>query len=209
MSNKYIVGLTGGIGSGKTTIANRFIEKGIDVVDADEVARQVVEPGRPALTAIANHFGQDFIQANGSLNRTKLREKVFADEQAKLWLNQLLHPAIRQEMLAQLANSNSDYCLLVAPLLLENKLEQYVDTVLVIDVDEATQLARTANRDGSSEKTIKSIIASQISRKDRLARADHVIDNQHTDAKALATQIDKLDHLFTQQAAIKRARVLN
>lgn len=203
MNNKYIVGLTGGIGSGKTTIANLFIKKNIDVVDADEVARQVVEPGQPALAAIVEKFGDNILLADGSLNRPKLREKVFSDEQAKQWLNALLHPAIRHEMLEQLSNTKSVYCLLVAPLLLENGLEKYVDQVLVIDVDEATQVDRTTKRDGSSEATIKSIISSQISREKRLAKADYIIRNQDCAGEKIQQQVDELYELFTQQAQNK------
>jgi len=203
MNNKYIVGLTGGIGSGKTTIANLFINKNIDVVDADEVARQVVEPGQPALAAIVEKFGDNILLADGSLNRPKLREKVFSDEQAKQWLNALLHPAIRHEMLEQLSNTKSVYCLLVAPLLLENGLEKYVDQVLVIDVDEATQVDRTTKRDGSSEATIKSIISSQISREKRLEMADYIIRNQGCAVEKIQQQVDELYELFTQQAKNK------
>jgi len=203
MNNKYIVGLTGGIGSGKTTIANLFINKKIDVVDADEVARQVVEPGQPALAAIVEKFGDNILLADGSLNRPKLREKVFSDEQAKQWLNALLHPAIRHEMLEQLSNTKSVYCLLVAPLLLENGLERYVDQVLVIDVDEATQVDRTTKRDGSNEATIKSIISSQISREKRLAKADYIIRNQDCAVEKIQQQVDELYELFTQQAQNK------
>ncbi|GLX85896.1 dephospho-CoA kinase [Thalassotalea loyana] len=203
MNNKYIVGLTGGIGSGKTTIANLFINKKIDVVDADEVARQVVEPGQPALAAIVEKFGNNILLADGSLNRTQLREKVFSDEHAKQWLNALLHPAIRHEMLEQLSKTQSVYCLLVAPLLLENGLEKYVDNVLVIDVDEATQVNRTTKRDGSSEATIKSIISSQITREKRLAKADYIIRNQDCTVENIQQQVDELNQLFTQQAQSK------
>lgn len=155
----YVVAITGGIGSGKTTIANQFAELGIEVVDADVIAREVVEPGTQALAAIAEHFGPDVIEPSGQLDRRTLRERVFSDPQAKTWLNALLHPLIRSEMQRQCAAARSPYCLLVVPLLVENKLTGLADRVLVIDVDEATQIERTCRRDGVSTEQAKAIIA--------------------------------------------------
>ena len=199
LKNKHIIGLTGGIGSGKTTVANYFIELGIDIVDADEVAREVVEPGTPALKAIENYFGKDYLLTNGELNRAKLRETVFADNEKKLWLNQLLHPAIRESMLFQLAQTKSKYCLLVAPLLLENGLDQFVEKVIVVDVDENTQISRTLDRDGSSPETVKGIIASQIKRKDRLEKADYIINNQLTNLEETKQQVVELHNSLLAQ----------
>ena len=122
-SNKITIGLTGGIGSGKTTIANMFADLGIDIIDADIVAREVVEPNSPALAHISAHFGPEFIQADGYLDRTRLRSHIFSHEQDKRWLNNLLHPLIRASILAKIQQSESAYCLLVAPLLIENNLQ--------------------------------------------------------------------------------------
>lgn len=176
MSN-YIVGVTGGIGSGKTTVTNAFSELGIDVIDADVIAREVVEPGSEALAIIAEHFGNEILLDDGSLDRARLRELVFSNEANKAWLNQLLHPRIRSAIESQLDAATSPYALLSAPLLLENKLTYLTDRVLVIDVTEDTQLARTATRDGNSEAQIKAIMAAQMNRSQRLEAADDVLNN--------------------------------
>ena len=140
----YIVGLTGGIGSGKSTITNLFVELGVPIVDADIVAREVVEKGSPLLAQIAEHFGESILTEEGELNRAKLRKKVFADENEKNWLNNLLHPAIRERMLARLNAQTAPYTLFVVPLLIENKLTTLCDRVLVIDVKPETQIARAS-----------------------------------------------------------------
>ncbi len=192
----YVVAVTGGIGSGKTTIANQFAALGIDVVDADVIARDVVEPGAPALAAIAAYFGPDVIAPDGQLDRRGLRERVFSDPNAKAWLNALLHPLIRQEMLRQCAAARSPYCLLVVPLLVENKLAGLANRVLVIDVDEATQIERTCRRDGVSAGQAKAIIAAQASRSERLAAADDVIDNHNGSQMAIKTRILALHETY-------------
>lgn len=192
----YVVAVTGGIGSGKTTIANQFAALGIDVVDADVIARDVVEPGAPALAAIATYFGPDVIAPDGQLDRRSLRERVFSDPNAKAWLNALLHPLIRQEMLRQCAAARSPYCLLVVPLLVENKLAGLANRVLVIDVDEATQIERTCRRDGVSAEQARAIIAAQASRSERLAAADDVIDNHNGSQMAIKTRILALHETY-------------
>jgi dephospho-CoA kinase len=192
----YVVAVTGGIGSGKTTIANQFAALGIDVVDADVIARDVVEPGAPALAAIATYFGPDAIAPDGQLDRRSLRERVFSDPNAKAWLNALLHPLIRQEILRQCAAARSPYCLLVVPLLVENKLTGLANRVLVIDVDEATQIERTCRRDGVSAEQAKAIIAAQASRSERLAAADDVIDNHNGSQMAIKTRILALHETY-------------
>ncbi|WP_321149559.1 dephospho-CoA kinase [Aeromonas jandaei] len=185
----YVVAITGGIGSGKTTIANQFAELGIDVVDADVIAREVVEPGTPALEAIADHFGPDVITPDGQLDRRRLRERVFSDPSAKAWLNALLHPLIRSEMQRQCAAARSPYSLLVVPLLVENKLTGLANRVLVVDVDEATQIERTCHRDGVTSEQAKAIIAAQASRSERLAAADDVIENGNGSEMAIKARI--------------------
>jgi dephospho-CoA kinase len=204
---QLLVGLTGGIGSGKTTVANEFAALGITLVDADIVARQVVEPGTAALAAIRQHFGTAVIGADGSLDRARLREIIFTDTAAKTWLNQLLHPQIRAELLRQLAAATSPYVLLVAPLLLENQLDVLVDVVLVTDVSEQTQLQRTTSRDGSSQALVQSIMAAQSSRAGRLARADFVIDNDGPAAE-LPQHVAKLHQIFLRLAEEKLAKSL-
>lgn len=194
--SKMIIGLTGGIGCGKTTVSNFFAELGIDVIDADIAARIVVQPGKDALVAIEQRFGSDIIAADGQLNRAKLRRQIFSQPDDKTWLNNLLHPLIRQEIISQLRTAKSDYCLLVAPLLLENKLDKLVDRVLVVDVDEASQIARTIARDTSSETEVKRIIASQIPREQRLKYADDIIKNEHINLKEMQQLVIDLDHKY-------------
>ncbi|WP_421204070.1 dephospho-CoA kinase [Aeromonas enteropelogenes] len=192
----YVVAITGGIGSGKTTVANQFSELGIDVIDADVIAREVVEPGTPTLAAIAAHFGPDVIASDGRLDRRQLRERVFSEPDAKAWLNALLHPLIRSEMQRQCAAARSPYCLLVVPLLVENRLTGLADRVLVIDVDEATQIARTCRRDEVSPEQAKAILAAQASRDERLAVADDILDNRVEDKMAIRTQILALHQTY-------------
>jgi len=189
--SKIIIGLTGGIGSGKTTIANMFLALGIDIIDADIIAREVVEPNSPALGKIQQHFGDKLILADGNLNRALLREKIFSSNHEKEWLNNLLHPLIRQSITAQLKQATSPYCLLVAPLLIENKLDALVNKVLVVDVTEPVQLSRTLKRDKSNEQVIKSIMASQLSRSERLSAADDVINNNEEYSQAINQNINK------------------
>ncbi|MCF3095856.1 dephospho-CoA kinase [Aeromonas australiensis] len=192
----YVVAITGGIGSGKTTIANQFAALGIEVVDADVIAREVVAPGTPALAAIADHFGTDVIDQSGQLDRRALRERVFSDPQAKAWLNALLHPLIRSEMQRQCAAASSPYCLLVVPLLVENKLTGLANRVLVIDVDEATQIERTCHRDGVSAEQARAIIAAQASRSERLAAADDLIENHNGGEMAIKARILALHETY-------------
>ncbi|MGL5006179.1 MAG: dephospho-CoA kinase [Plesiomonas sp.] len=175
----YTVAITGGIGSGKTTVANLFSQYGITLVDADIVARDVVAPGSSALHSIITHFGTQVQFADGSLNRAALREIIFADPQQQAWLNQLLHPLINQTMQQQLAAVTSPYALWVVPLLVENNLCKFAHRVLVVDVSPQTQITRTLLRDQVSEQQIKQILNAQASRSDRLAVADDIIDNDH------------------------------
>ena len=199
----YVVGLTGGIGSGKSTIAELFAELGVPVIDADLVARQVVEKGSPLLAEIAAHFGPEILLEDGALNRAALREKVFNHESEKQWLNQLLHPAIRHEMLQQLAAQRMPYCIFMVPLLIENKLTALCQRVLVVDVSEQTQLTRASQRDNNQLALIKNIMQSQVSRSERLQHADDVINND-TDLSESLPQLKQkvldLHHLYLQLA---------
>lgn len=203
----YVVAITGGIGSGKTTVANQFAALGIEVVDADLIAREVVEPGTPALTAIASHFGPGILDEQGRLDRRALRERIFSDPAAKSWLNALLHPIIRSEMLRQCAAANSPYCLLVVPLLVENRLTELADRVLVIDVDEATQIERTCRRDGVSLEQAQAILASQASRSERLAMADDVLDNQSGTTETIRERILALHETYLAFASQQAPQV--
>ncbi|APX05162.1 dephospho-CoA kinase [Vibrio campbellii] len=182
----FVIGLTGGIASGKTTVANLFKQQfKIDIVDADIVAREVVEPGTPGLNAIIEHFGADIVRDDQMLDRAKLRERIFSNPEEKTWLNGLLHPMIREKMIEDLEQVTSDYALLVVPLLVENKLDSLCDRVLVVDVDPQTQISRTVKRDNVSEEQAKAILASQASREQRLALADDVVKNNPDDPDLL------------------------
>lgn len=190
--NKLVIGLTGGIGCGKTTVANMFNALGVELIDADIIAREVVEPQSQALMSIKEHFGSAFIQTDGYLDRAKLRNKVFNSTVDKQWLNNLLHPLIRESILTNIRNSAGQYCILVAPLLFENNLNQYVDRTLVIDVDKSIQIERTLKRDNSDKKIIEGIIASQISRDERLMRTDDIVDNSSNDLQSISDQVNTL-----------------
>lgn len=199
----YVVGLTGGIGSGKSTIAELFAELGVSVIDADLVARQVVEKGSPLLAEIATHFGPEILLEDGALNRAALREKVFNHESEKQWLNQLLHPAIRHEMLQQLAAQDAPYCIFMVPLLIENKLTALCQRILVVDVSEQTQMTRASKRDNNQLALIKNIMQSQVSRSERLQHADDVINNDADLSESLPQLKQKvldLHHLYLQLA---------
>ncbi|WP_445157463.1 dephospho-CoA kinase [Halomonas sp. E14] len=198
-----IVGVTGGIASGKSTVARAFAAHGIPWVDADDVAREVVEPGEPALADIAERFGPRVLLADGSLNRRALREIVFADEAERRWLEGVTHPRIRQRILAHLARLEAEgapYVLLVSPLLFESGQSELVDRCLVIDVPESLQIERTAARDDVDEAQARAIVAAQVPRSERLARADDVIDNTGGEDD-LAAQVAEWDRRYRQMAA--------
>lgn len=198
-----IVGITGGIGSGKSAVTDRFEQHGIDVVDADKAARVIVEPGRPALKAIAERFGGEILLTDGALDRAALRALVFADENERLWLEQLTHPLIGQEIRTQLEAATSPYVILSSPLLLETSQKSLTDLVVVVDVPEETQLERTVARDDNDEAQVKRIMAAQMSRADRLAKADIVIDNSRSLAE-LDGLIDELNGEFLARAERSR-----
>lgn len=202
----YVVGLTGGIGSGKTTVANIFHELGVQSVDADLVAREVVMPGEPALDAIIQHFGQAILHPDGQLDRAALRARIFADEAEKQWLNQLLHPQIRQRLLQQLQSCTTSYALLIAPLLLENKLQIYTDRVLVVDIPEDLQLSRTVQRDQVTAEQVRNILSSQLARAERLAQADDILLNT-IPVSELKPQIQQLHLSYQQFAKEKLAKI--
>ncbi|WP_339782550.1 dephospho-CoA kinase [uncultured Marinobacter sp.] len=183
-----IIGLTGGIGSGKSTVARQFGALGVHWVDADDVAREVVEPGMPALSAIADHFGQDILTVDGALDRARLRQIVFEQPEQRAWLESLLHPIIREELIRQLhlTDYTLPYVLLVSPLLLETDQNELVEKVLVVDVPVDVQIERTMARDTNSREQVERIIAAQMPREQRISKADAVIDNNQPTEKVAA-----------------------
>lgn len=196
----YIVALTGGIGSGKSTVADEFAKLGAAIVDADIIARQVVEPGKPALDAIRLRFGDAMLNTDGSLDRAALRQRIFSSPAEKQWLNNLLHPLIHQETQAQFQVASAPYILWVVPLLVENGLQQRAQRILVVDVDKETQLARTLARDGISLQQAENILAAQATREQRLAYADDIIDNSRC-PNELAPQVAELHRQYLELAA--------
>lgn len=195
---KALIGLTGGIGSGKSLAAALFAELGIASVDADQIAREVVQPGEPALDAIQRAFGDQALLADGTLNRSWMRQRVFADDQLRRQLEAITHPAIRSRLLAKVQALQSVYALLVSPLLLESDQHKMVDAIIVVDVPESLQTERAATRDGCSPAQIQAIMAAQLPRHERLLKADFVLDNS-ADRDHLKQQINELhQHLLHQ-----------
>ncbi len=186
------VGLTGGIGSGKSTVAKTLKAKGIQIIDADKIAREVVAPGESALLKITEYFGEEILLPDGSLNRSELKAKIFSDPTAKKRLEDILHPSIRQRILQRVDEAiDTPYVVADIPLLVENNYPNYFDRVVVVDCTEAQQIARVKARDELPEAQIKSIMKSQATRENRLAAATDVIDNTG-DLSSLNTQIEKL-----------------
>ncbi|MEQ8955898.1 MAG: dephospho-CoA kinase [Gammaproteobacteria bacterium] len=196
----FVVGLTGGIGSGKSTIAALFAKLGATVVDADVHSRNVVTPGSTALAAITAHFGRDVLQDNGELNRTRLRDIVFQEPQQRLWLEQLLHPLIADSLRQALSASQGSYCILESPLLLETSQRELVNRVLVVDVSREIQLQRALARDNSEAVVIQGIIDAQMDRQARLQQADDVINNEAEPAM-LAGRVQQLHTQYLKLAA--------
>ena len=188
-----IVGLTGGIGSGKSAVSAQLKALGISVVDADQVSRDVVFLGSPALNSIAKHFGSQILLQNGALNRAALRQKIFADKTQRQWLESLLHPLIAAEIDKQLAAAPSVYAVLESPLLLETSQDKSTDFVVVVDASEALQRHRASVRDGNTLVQIDAIIDSQMPRQKRLEKAHWVLDNQY-DLSHLSEQVLQLHH---------------
>ncbi|MDQ4429277.1 dephospho-CoA kinase [Yokenella regensburgei] len=197
---KFTVALTGGIGSGKSTVAEAFSRLGVNVIDADVIARKVVESGTPALDAIAAHFGPQMLTTEGDLNRRSLRERVFAHPEDKAWLNALLHPLIQQETHRQMREATSPYVLWVVPLFVENQLFAQADRVLVVDVPRETQIFRTMQRDNVSREHAEHILAAQATREARLAAADDIIDNNGA-PDAIVSDVARLHAQYLQFAA--------
>ncbi len=196
----WILGIAGGIGSGKTAATDYLHSLGITIVDADVVSREVVAPGQPALVAIHQYFGDEVLLENGQLNRPWLRQRVFSDPEQRLALEAITHPAIRDRLRQQLQAATSPYAVLASPLLWESGQVHFVQRTLLIDVSEATQMLRASQRDGVSEAQINAIMKAQWSRGQRLARADDVVSNEGSVAD-LQRQLNKLHQQYLELAS--------
>lgn len=195
-----IIGLTGGIGSGKTTVAQLFTARGVPVIDTDEIAWQLTQAGQPLLASIEKQFGPTVFSADGMLDRSALARRVFNDSEARHQLEAILHPAIWQEAKRQIQALKATYCLLVVPLLLETGQTTRVDRILVVDTTTALQLSRTRQRDRRSEEDIKAIMHAQVDRQTRLRAADDVIDNTDSNGLPLEIQVETLHRKYLQLA---------
>lgn len=171
-----VVGLTGGIGSGKSTVAGFFSALGVPVADADQLARQLVEPASPVLARVVERFGAEVLRDDGSLDRAALGQRIFADDESRHWLEQLLHPLVRRELRSWTQAQRAPYVIQMVPLLLETGMQRQVDRVLVVDCSEQTQLLRVRARDGLDDARIRRILSAQSTREKRLALADDRID---------------------------------
>jgi dephospho-CoA kinase len=189
------VGLTGGIGSGKSTAAALFAGHGVPVIDADEIARQLVTPGQPAYEQVIRTFGSGIVATNGRLDRDRLRRIVFADPEQRKRLEAILHPLVRREIQRETRRLQAPYCIIVIPLLIEANQRDLVDRVLVIDCDEGLQLQRVAGRSQLTEDEIRKIVGAQLSRNERLRHADDVILN-NTDLGELRANVEALHQRY-------------
>jgi len=194
-----VIGLTGGIGCGKSAVTDLFTRLGVPVIDADETARQVVEPGTPALRQISERFGKQVILVDGRLDRRRLRHIVFSDPQARRDLEGILHPLIRQQMRQHLETLQTPYAVLSIPLLLETGQADTVDRVLVVDCPEALQIERVCRRDDIDPAQARDILTAQVSRQQRLQAADDLIDNSGT-LERLIPQVEALHRKYLSQS---------
>ena len=203
MNHRLRIGLTGGIASGKSTVAQRFTQLGVPVIDADESARTVVAPGTPGLAQVVKRFGSDTIAAGGELDRRALRELVFKDPALRRDLESILHPLIRADMEQQAATAVGPYLVMAIPLLIEGGSRDRVDRILVVDVEEAVQMKRLMDRDGCSLDQARAILASQASRAARLEAANDVLVNSAT-VTELQRAVDHLHQQYLQLAETAR-----
>ena len=195
-----VIGLTGGIGSGKSTVAQLFAERGVPIVDADVIAREITQPNTPAWTKIIHYFGKTILLENNALDRTKLRHLIFNDPDQRLWLENLLHPLIRKEIEQRINEMTAPYCIAVIPLLIEVKPYAFINRILVVDVPHALQIERVAIRDKSEKSHIDAILKTQISRQQRLAHADDIITNDGT----LTDLIPQVETLHQRYLALSK-----
>ena len=199
VSEPLRIGLTGGIASGKSMIADMFAARDVPVIDTDAISRKLVRPGAPALGEIEREFGSDVLTANGELDRRRMRDLVFNDAEKRSALEAILHPRIRDEAVRQSGSAGGAYQVIVVPLLVESPMRRWIDRILAVDCSEETQLKRLLERDASSEEQARRMIAAQASRQDRLAIADDVIDNDGTKAEA-AQQVENLHRRYLDLA---------
>jgi len=192
-----IIGLTGGIGSGKSVASDKFKSLGITIVDADVASRTVVEPGKPALKEIEDHFGSGIITAEGKLDRNNLREIIATDPEERKWLESVLHPKIGEQITKEISESTSVYTLFVAPLLLETNSQEMCSRVVVVDVPKDVQIQRTAKRDKVSPNQVEQLVAAQMEREKRLEKADDVLLNSGT-IEDLEKQVEELHKKYIQ-----------
>lgn len=197
------IGLTGGIGSGKSAATLLFSARGAPVIDTDEIAHALVEPGQPAYDEIVKSFGEDILDGNHRINRDRLRERVFENATERKRLEAILHPRIREVVRAKIADLESPYCIVVVPLLIESGFDDLVDRVLVVDASENLQIQRTVTRSGLSEPEIRKIMSAQATRAQRLQREDDVIEN-NADRKQLEKEVERLHHWYLSLATTIR-----
>ena len=200
MRPALVIGITGGIGSGKTTVANLFSSLGVPVIDADELAREVVEPEQPAYEEILRLFGTGIALQSGELDRRQLRARAFTDPEARVQLEAIVHPRVYAKMQQLLNSLDTAYAIVVVPLLIESGGRDLVDRVLVVDSPEQLQIARTNRRDGTTPEVIEKILAAQLDRSARLSAADDVIENDGAE-EALTEAVYALDHQYRSEAA--------
>jgi len=191
------IGLTGGIGCGKSAVRDHFAALGIEIICADTLAREIVAPNTPCLAQIAEHFGDSILTATGELDRQQLKHRIFSDPDAKTWLEQLLHPTIRTLMRERALAATSPYVILEIPLLFETAPNPILDRILVVDCSEETQIARVMQRDKISREAVEAIMKQQVPRDYRLAHADDVIDNDGNE-EALVRQVNALHAQYLQ-----------
>ncbi|MHB8622846.1 MAG: dephospho-CoA kinase [Sulfuricaulis sp.] len=193
------VGLTGGIGSGKSTVASLFATRGVPVIDTDDIARHLTDPGQPAFNETVGAFGNEILDNNFRIDRNKLRERVFDNADERLRLESILHPYIRASVQKKLMEINTAYCIVVVPLLIESGFIDLVDRVLVVDATEANQIKRTNLRSGLDETEVRKIMVTQSNRVDRLQKANDVVDN-NADRKRLETEVERLHQWYLSLA---------
>lgn len=191
-----VIGLTGGIGSGKSTVSDLFAQLGVPIIDTDVIAKELTQKNQPALQVIVKHLGESILNTDGSLNRQQLRKHIFNNQPERHWLENLLHPLIRERVQQQLQAINAPYVIVVIPLLHDRAKFDYVNRVLVVDAPETLQIKRACQRDNMNEKLAQAILDNQISRQDRLALADDVIVNDKT-LDALKKQVELLHRQYS------------
>ena len=192
----FVVVLTGGIASGKTSVSDRFAQLGVPIIDTDVIAHRIVEPGQPALSQIYREFGEDFVTAEGRLDRRKMRSAIFSNPDLKTRLENILHPAIAAEASRQVDLLDTAWCILVIPLLVESDSFPWIDRVLVVDVEEAVQIERVMARDSITKEQALAILNAQSSRQERVALADDIIDNSGN-LDQLNSSVDQLYRKYT------------